>query len=163
MPTMHHKSIVLLIIIAFTLSIIQPVYAVGSLHIYYVGPEGNVKTALELAKFDLVADPAQADVFVLNGIIPNDETIFERIQKGDVGLVLILGSDMTEEQVTQLLGIPLQLHRRENPVSLTGLHLRDSLLTEIVWNGAPQVRDRFEVLTPLSSVQPLVTNYEDGE
>ena len=37
------------------------------------------------------------------------------------------------------------------------------MITEIVWNGAPQVRERFDLQTPVSSVQPLVTAYEDGE
>ena len=38
----------------------------------------------------------------------------------------------------------------------------DPISRQIVWNGAPQIRDRYIVETSVSSVQPLVTGYEDG-
>jgi O-antigen/teichoic acid export membrane protein len=158
------KRIVVLLLLFITLfSIFQPAHADGNLRVYYAGGDGSVKTALELAKFELVTDPAQADVFVLNGDIPADKAIASRAQSGEAGLVLILGPSLSEAQVSGLLGIPLTLTRRDDAVSITSLALDDSLVTEIVWNGAPQVRERFEVSTPLSSVQPLVTNYENGE
>ena len=41
------------------------------LNIYYAGPDGGVRTALRLDKdVRFTSDPAQADVFVLNGQIP---------------------------------------------------------------------------------------------
>ncbi len=140
---------------------VTPAHADESLQVFYAGRDGGVKTALELAEFKLVTDPSQADVFVLNGIIP-DMDILPYLEDG-AGLLLILGADMTTEQVGSLLGIPLEITLREDAVSLTNLDLDDPLITEIVWNGAPQVRERFNVQTPVSSVQPLVTAYEDGE
>ncbi|MBI5295705.1 MAG: lipopolysaccharide biosynthesis protein [Chloroflexi bacterium] len=157
------KRLVALLTLVLLFFSVQPVHADGNLRVFYVGAEGSVKTALELAKFTLVDDPALADVFVLNGEIPADGTILSRTQSGEAGLVLILGPNLSEAQVGGLLGIPLTLAPRDDAVSITSIPLDDPLVTEIIWNGAPQVRERFEVQTPLSSVQPLVTNYENGE
>lgn len=159
---LHSRLILFFMVLALTLSIVRPAYADESLRVYYAGADGSVKTALELAKFELVTDPALADVFVLNGEIPNLESIRTRIGQG-AGLVLFLGPTLTEEQVIGVLGVPLTLTEHEDAVSLTNINLDDPLLTEIIWNGAPQIRERFDVETPLSSVQPLVTSYEDGE
>ena len=57
----------LLLTVVLLLSSIQSAHADDSLRVYYAGADGSVKTALELAKFTLVTDPAQADVFVLVG------------------------------------------------------------------------------------------------
>ena len=130
--------------------------------VYYAGAEGSVKTALELAKFELVDDPAQADVIVVNGEVPNTQALHVHLNQ-EVGLVLFLGPTLSENQVGEILGIPLGLTKKENAVSLTTLAVDDPLLKEIPWNGAPQIRERFEVVTPVSSVHPLVTSYETGE
>ena len=61
-----------------------------------------------------------------------------------------------------VLGIPIQLEYRDEPISLTEVKINDPLTTEIIWNSSPQVRVRYETLTPVSAVQPLVTAYEDG-
>ncbi|MEW5938799.1 MAG: hypothetical protein AB1750_04000 [Chloroflexota bacterium] len=143
-------------------SFVQPVRADDSLRVFYAGADGNVKNALELAKFTLVTDISLADVIVLNGVIPDAEGIRARVAEG-AGLVLILGADLTEEQVGSLLGMPLVLRPREDAVSITSLDVNDPLVTEIIWNGAPQVRERFDLQTPVSSVQPLVVAYETGE
>ncbi len=163
MPTKHQRKwIVLLIVFAIAFSFVQPAHADNSLRVFYAGPDGSVKTALALAKFTMVTDISQADVIVLNGVIPDAETVRARVENG-AGLVLILGKDLTEEQVGSLLGMPLVLRPREDAVSITSLDIDDPLLTEIIWNGAPQVRERFDLQTPVSSVQPLVTAYETGE
>jgi O-antigen/teichoic acid export membrane protein len=163
MPTKQYsKLIVLLIVFAVAFSFVQPAHADDTLRVFYAGPDGSVKTALELAKFTVVTDPTQADVFVLNGAIPDMETIRAGVE-GGAGLVLILGPDLTETQVGDLLGIPLTLKSQTDAASLTGIKINDPVLTEIIWNGAPQVRERFEVVTPFSSVQPLVTAFENGK
>ncbi len=151
----------LLVAVLLTSVFVQPARADATLRVFYAGPDGSVKTALGLAKFTLAADPSQADVFVLNGDIPDAAAVQSRLQNG-AGLVLILGPSLTQEQVSSLLGIPLALRRSDDAVSLTTLRISDSLVTGIAWNGAPQVRDRFDVQTPVSSVQPLVTAYENG-
>ena len=155
--------VVIIAILVILFSIVGTASADDSSSIYYAGPDGSVKNALELAGYLLASDPSQADVFVLNGIIPADETILSRTQSGEAGLVLILGPDLSGSKVSELLGIPLELQTRDNAVSLTALGVSDPLLIEIAWNSAPQVHERSNVLTPISSVQPLVTVYEDGE
>ena len=139
------------------------------LYIYYAGPADNVKQALTLTKdqqqiVTFTNDADQANVFVFNDSIPNDPRIAARVQSGEAGLVLILGPDTTQQQVSTLLGYPLTLEKKTDPVSPTNLNgVKDPLLTEIVWNGAPQVRERYVVSTPISSVQPLVIGYEDSQ
>ncbi len=152
-------------LLALTLVIVcvTPAHADESLRVYYAGDDGGVKTALELAEFTLVTDPSQADVFVLNGEIPNDPLVAQRIQSNEVGLVLLMSDSISGEDFTALTGIPATLELRDTPLSLTPLTgVDDPVLNEIVWNGAPQVRERYEVVTPMSSVQPLVIGYEDN-
>lgn len=138
--------------------------------VYYAGPQDAVSTALnlqisaQLYPVTYTDDPLKADTFVFNGTIPDDPRIAQRVQSGQAGLVLFLGPDLTQSQVSTLLGYPVTLERKDDPVSPTNLKgVSDPLLTEIIWNGAPQVRERFTVATPISSVQPLVTGYEDGQ
>ena len=162
MLTKQRSLIVLLIVFLLTGLMVQPAHAEDSLRVFYSGADGSVKTALELARFNLITDAAQADVFVLNGEIPDEDALRARLDQG-AGLVLFLGPNLNEQQVSAVLGIPLGLTRESDAVSLTNLNVNDPLLTEIPWNGAPQVRERFAVITPISSVQPLVTSYETGE
>ncbi len=147
------------------LSATTPAKADETLLVYYAGDENSgVYSALELTGYTLVTDPAMADVYVLNGEIPTDPVISERITSGDAGLVFILGEGITESQAQELLGVPVVFEEKENAVSLTDLSgVKDPLLTEIIWNSAPQIRERRNVVTPLSSVQPLVVAYEDGD
>ncbi len=149
-----------LILFVFT----SPAFATGdALSVFYAGePNSSVLQALELAKFTIVKDPSQADVILLNGTIPNSVELAHQVQAG-TGLVLILGEQINPADVELILGIPVTLEKQTDPVSLTEIKIDDPLTTEIIWNGAPQVRDRFQTLTPISAVQPLVTAYEDGE
>lgn len=142
---------------------VQPAHADDGLRVYYAGADGSVKTALELAEFTFVTDPMQADVFVLNGEVPTDPAIARRIQSGQAGLVLIMGENIRSGYVTALMGIPVTVEKRDTALSLTPLDgVDDLLLQDIVWDGAPQIRERYDVVMPMSSVQPLVTGYEDG-
>jgi O-antigen/teichoic acid export membrane protein len=133
------------------------------LAVYYAGPEGGVRTALALAAdIRLVPDPAQADVLVLNGAIPDPEGLAARVREG-AGLVLILGPDLTADEVSTLLGFPVALEAREEPLSLVAVEgVADPVLSEIVWTSAPQVRQRYKVGAPYSAVTPLVVGFEDG-
>ena len=155
----------ILFILVIFFSCVPPAAAASPIRIYYAGPEANsVHTALTLASrgiFTFVTDPSQADVFVLNGAIPDPSVITARLEAG-AGLVLILGPDLTAPTVQAVLGIPVTLEPRTDAVSLTNLPVNDPLVKQIIWNGAPQVRERSNILTPISSVQPLVTAYEDG-
>ncbi len=82
--------------------------------IYYAGADGGVKTALRLAGYSLVDDPAQADVIVLNGKIPDAGGIAERVKDG-AGLVLILGEGASQDNVQKLLGTPITTPMRAKP------------------------------------------------
>ncbi len=158
------KLTFLLILVILVITQVSPVSASNTIRVYYAGPEqSSVRTALGLTDdFTLVDDTAQADVFVLNSIIPDPQAIAARLEAG-AGLVLILGPEMTSAEVETLLGFPVSLERRDDPASLTGLTgVSDPLLSEIIWNGAPQVRARYEVMTPISALQPLVIGYEDN-
>ncbi len=73
------------------------------------------------------------------------------------GLVLIMGPGVIRTGCRNRQRHPLSLTEKTDAVSLTEIKINDPLVKQIIWNGAPQVRERFEVLTPLSSVQPLVT------
>ena len=161
------KSITVLLVVILSLFFASPALASETIRVYYAGDSDSpVRVALGLAPegtFSFVNDPSQADVFVLNGSIPATESITKRLGEG-AGLLLILGESNSPEQVHALLQIPLEMQRQTNAVSLTNIiGLNDPLLKDIIWNGAPQVRDRFNVRTPISSVQPLVTSYETGE
>ena len=60
----------MLIVLAVLLACTSPALAADTIRVYYAGPEGGVRTALDLAadsstgsgpRFEIIADPAQAD------------------------------------------------------------------------------------------------------
>ncbi len=159
------RILALLIALIIIFSFVPTADASGTLRILFAGDQtSSIHTALEIAPkgtFSFVTDPAEADVFVLDGVIPDAGMISSRIKAG-AGLVLFLGPDMSQQEVETVLGFPITLTRKDTPVSLTDIKIIDPLVKEVIWNGAPQIRERFEVMTPLSSVQPYVVGYEDG-
>jgi O-antigen/teichoic acid export membrane protein len=159
------RRLTLLLLITFVLLVVvSPAAAAGEpISVYYAGdPDSSMLRALELAEFNLVSDASQAQVLVLNGVLPEAEALAGQVQAG-AGLVLILGEQTSAEEVEKLLGFPVTLERFEDPASLTAIEIDDPLTTEIVWNSAPQVRERFMTLTPVSALQPLVVVYEGGD
>jgi len=159
------KKLLPLLVILLLLSACAPAQNVDLVqrNVFYAGEEGGVKTALSLAGYTLVTDPAQADVFVLNGEIPFTDAIAARVQAG-AGLVLILGNDTMQADVQTLLGQAVTLKAAEDAVSLVDtMGGSDSLAIEIVWNGAPQVRERFSVNGFASQAWALVSAYENSE
>ena len=73
-----------------------------------------------------------------------------------------MGPDITAQAASTLLGHEVTLVPTEEPASLTNApEASDPLLTEIMWNSAPQVRERFKVMG--SGGLPLVNAYENGE
>jgi O-antigen/teichoic acid export membrane protein len=156
------RLISLVIILIFSLVLATPAFASDDLAVYYVGdPNSSVFTAVELAGFVLVDELEHADVILLNGAIPDADQIASRVKTG-VGLVLIMGSQIEPADAEMVLAIPITLENRNDPISLTEDKVNDPLTSEIIWNGAPQVRDRYELITSISSIQPLVMAYEDG-
>ena len=157
------RLILLPLFLVFLLIPVSTVSASSGISVYYYGdPDSTVLQSLELADFILVDDPNQADVILLNGYIP-DPDLIASLKNDAVGLVLIMGENVQQEAVETVLGIPITLEFQDYPVSLLEIKTDDPLTTEIIWNGAPQVRDRFSTKSPLSSIQPIVTTYETGE
>ena len=142
-----------------------PVEVSTPVKVYYAGEANGVKTALDLAvqsgTVTLVDDIAEAQMLVLNGVVPDGAV--ERAAAG-ASLILIPGEGVTEAQLSELLGTAIKLRKAEDAVSLTDAEeVRDPLLTEIIWNGAPQIRERWVVSGLEGKSQPLVVAYEDGE
>ncbi|MGQ9494317.1 MAG: lipopolysaccharide biosynthesis protein [Anaerolineae bacterium] len=151
------------IVVILFLVLPGPARAEGTLHVYYAGPIDGVRQALALASdFILTSDPAQAQVLVLNGTVPDREGFAARVRQG-TGLVLILGPSISEEDVATLLGVPVELELRDTPLSLIPAKgLTDPLSSEIVWTSAPQVRQRYYLFSPASDFMPIVLGFEES-
>ena len=77
------KLIIIACLLITLVSVVVPVNAKpGDVQIYYAGPEGSVKTALELAEFSITAELGEADVLVLNSQVPNLDAVRDRVQSG---------------------------------------------------------------------------------
>lgn len=161
------KKLLPLLIILVLLSACAPapVKNISQVKIFYAGDNSEVKTALDLAvqsgTVTLVNDMAQADALVLNRTVPAGAV--ERVRAG-AGVVLILGKGISESAIHTLLGKSISLSKADDAVSLVNAKgASDSLLTEIVWNGAPQVRERVTLSGLGSDWHPLVSVYKKDE
>jgi O-antigen/teichoic acid export membrane protein len=144
-----------------------PVSSVEPVTVYYTGEPGGIKTALDLAEQSgtvrLVNDMADAQVFVLNGEIPDATGIAERAKTG-TGLVLILGENTAQADAQELLGLPVTLTKEDEALSLVAAPgVSDPLLEEIIWNSAPQIRERSRIAGLDTAAVSLVIGYEDGQ
>ncbi len=141
--------------------------AVQPVRIFYAGPQGKsgVGEALSIAEaggfVQRVSQPEQAEAFVLAGAGGLDPIAAgARLQAG-AGLVLLPDSSLTPQWASSLLGTPVTLQSRQDPVSLENpAGLSDPLVDEIAWNSAPQVRERLNINGV--ALKPLVVGYEDG-
>ena len=153
---------VVIIIVAVLLSFASPAVAQESpIRVFYTGSENSrIHTALKLAdNFELVTDPGSADVFILNGPTPDAQTITSAVTKG-AGLVLFLSPEMTAEELGVLLNAPVTTQTKTDPLSLTTPDkTKDTTATGLVWNSAPQVRDRM-IVTGVA-LDAIVIGFED--
>ena len=149
------------------------------LYVYYAGPDGSVLTALKLAPgFTLTTAQTKADVLIFNGsdksgpgitqTHPSEydlSTAADRLRQG-VGVVLLLGPDLTGAQLSEVVGAAINLEVRKDPLSLVsagkGGSGGDPLLNNIVWTSSPQVRERWFFPVNPPAFQPIVTGFEDG-
>ena len=119
-------------------------------NIYYAGGDNKVKAALIQAGYSLVDEFEKADVFVLNGEIPNVKAIATKLRSG-AGLVLITGKGMSFRDVEVLFDYPVTaLIPSEDSVNLVVdeyFAKDDPLVKEINWVSAPQVRERAFIMT----------------
>jgi O-antigen/teichoic acid export membrane protein len=155
------KIFLLLLLSSLLLLLPKPASADNFLNVYYAGPSGALSTALTLDQnIHLVSDISTADVFMLNGMVPEAIAIQNRVEQG-AGLVLILGKDLSSTQLNTLLGVNCSLLLNEEPLSLNiPASSNDPIDKEIVWTSAPQVRQRY--LLTGSGFTPLVSGFEDG-
>lgn len=131
--------------------------------VYYVGPDGGVKTALTLAGYSLVNNPSQADVILLNGEIPDVAEISRQLNTG-AGLVLIMGEDITQESVQGLLVFPVAIKNEGGAQSLVDIpDAGDPISDQIVWNSAPQVRERSQINGLDAAAKILIRGYTDHQ
>lgn len=69
----------------------QPTFAQeDQIKVYYIGADGQMKTALELAKFKIVDDPTLAETWVINGVSPDNPSLKGALEAGIGGLLIIL-------------------------------------------------------------------------
>ncbi len=158
--------VVALMVLVIVLGVVSPAQASDPIRVYYAGERDAVYTALTLAPagtFAFVDDPLAAQVFILNGEIPSDEGISQQIESG-AGAVILLGPESGAAQVEAVTGIPLTLRPVDNPISvIQAAGSSEALVNGIVWNSAPQLRERYQVESPVSSIIPFVTGYETGD
>lgn len=131
--------------------------------VYYAGNPGVVTTAISLYHgFELVDDPQQAKVLVLNGVIPEPQNLAKQVRAG-TGLILILGPDISNSDIDTLLNTSVESEAREDPLSLVdSAASADPVLRDVIWNSAPQVRGRLDLKFSSPLLKPIVEGYEDG-
>ena len=135
------------------------------LTIRYFGPDDNVRRALDLipeAAFVERLDAAQ--VVVINGASLTEdeaEAIGQAVNEGQ-GMVLLLGPQLTVPALQAILGSDVTWEERTGAQTVQGVPgLDDSLIAQVTWNSAPQVRER-SMLTGLD-LEALVKTYETSE
>ncbi len=142
----------------------------GALRIYVEDPTASLTPVLDLAGFERIADPADAEVIVLNGAVTDAGRLAALVREGR-GLVLVPGPGLSAESVSALLGRPITLARQTDPISLQSTAapvgndqrawLDAGTVGDVQWNSAPQVRERTRV--EAASLTPFVTAFESGE
>ncbi|RPI83467.1 MAG: hypothetical protein EHM41_15845, partial [Chloroflexi bacterium] len=157
------KRLSLLTLVFLLLFCTTPASAADPIQVFYEGPDGNVLTALSLSDtIELVSDPLQADVFVLNGEIPDSDTVLKQVRLG-AGLVLILGPDISASDLEPFTG-PVVVTVSEEPLSLVAAEgVTDPLITEITWTSSPQVRSRSVLSGEVSFLDPIIVGFEEPE
>ncbi len=156
------RRIILLVLFGVLLfSMAAPAAAKPQVSVYYAGPEGGVRAALDLAGFEIVADAGQAQVLVLNGVIPAQANLEAHLAAGK-GAVLILGEGLSQVDLAPLVGGGARLTRAEDPLSLEGSSAAgENLNVDAVWNSAPQVRARLDLEG--ADLAPIAQGYPGGE
>jgi O-antigen/teichoic acid export membrane protein len=154
--------LIFLTLCALALPYTHPAFAQESvLTVYYAGPDGSVKTALELAEFNFTEDITQADVIVLNGEVPDVAQVIDQLKSG-TGVVLVLGAEITAEQLSALLGTSVRSETANDPITVQeNVAASDGIVRDILWNTAPQVVERQKITG--AGLNKLVFSYNDTE
>jgi O-antigen/teichoic acid export membrane protein len=133
--------------------------------VFYAGPDGAVKTALELTGFPFTPDINTADIIVLNGVVPDQAAA--RLRAG-AGVLLIPAAELPADAAARLVGASVVFSAQEDPITLvSGADGQLPGLDGILWNTAPQVRERVQFSAPGGGLPPgfsaEVTALEGGE
>jgi len=149
----------LMIVSALALPVSAARAAVDPLTLYYAGEEGAVKQALRLTGWTFTDDLSSADVIVLNGAIPDAPGAAARLRAG-AGVLLLPGPGISSASLSELFGAQTQTEFLENPVTVKEA-AADSA-SPILWNTAPQVRERARLITA-ANLTPLIVSLDSGE
>jgi len=165
---------VTIILSILSLTMVLNVKAGGHTTIYYAGSlDSQVYRALERMgiRITFVSNPTEAEVFALNGIIPDDRLIAKQVQSGVSELVLFLSPEIKAEQIQNLLGIQNQISLTETnePVSLkysqqysniADAHTKswlNSWMGGIDWSTAPKINN-LTIISGTSFTSLIETN-----
>jgi O-antigen/teichoic acid export membrane protein len=179
------QSLILLVAAALLLTTAPAALAQAPpITVYYTATAGAVDRALDLApSVGRTAEPAAADVIVVNGMDPGNaplERIAQAVRSG-AGLVLIAGRELSDAAMADLLGQPIATTTASDAQTLQSIaapaggsaldHLReqagggaeqaDALVEQVNWRSAPQIRERSVFATGDWDV--LVQTFETGE
>lgn len=157
------KCLIVLTLFSLLLYCSTPAFAAEIIQVFYAGPDGNVPTALSLSDtIELVTDPLQADVFVLNGVTPDFDNVLIQVRQG-AGMVLILGPDVSASDMEPFTG-PVNVTVKEEPLSMVAAGgMTDPLITAITWTSSPQVRSRSVLSGETTLLDPIVVGFEEPE
>ena len=146
------KTLTAALLLFWLLSAVPPAVSAQAadlpLRVYYQGAAGPVKTALTIAKAAFVTDAAQADVLVLDGDFTNLAGLLSQARRGS-GLILVAGAHFDAESQSPafagLLGAAPAVTSQSEPVSLIVEDPSDGVTRDILWNTAPQIRERYRL------------------
>ena len=96
-----------------------------------------------------MADPSQADVLVLNGVFLTPP----RLRPGWRPVLVSCSSlapDLSAQAVQTAFRCPARIGTAQQCRQPDQLPLNDPLVKQIIWNGAPQVRERSNIMTPMN-------------
>ena len=136
------------------------------LNVLYLGPGGAVKDALTLSPYlHSVSDLSQAQVIVVDdeALSASTAAAVRHAVTSGAGLLLIPGPHTTGEMLAGLLGSEVSAQQARDAVGQVVVRGADDVLERnVVWNSAPQVRERTR-LTMAPGSATLVKAYETGE
>jgi O-antigen/teichoic acid export membrane protein len=143
---MRRNTVVLIALVLVFLGVsparAQSVQTGAAPSVYYAGPDGSVRQALLMAHFTLVDDPARAQMLVLNDGAPQPDSLAGLVRAG-AGLLLIPGPHLTSAAASALFGQAVSVEQRNDALSIDrAASAEGPLISEIIWNGAPQIRER---------------------
>lgn len=151
----------ILLTLLFCFGSVSPIQAADEpLKVYYSAQGDSVEQALLLAKdFEIVANPLDADVMVVNGTDPNLQAVAGAVNSGKP-LLFILGPGTKSSNLALLLGGQAAITPVDQSVSLMpGKDVQSPIIDQIVWTSSPQIHSWYRV--EHAALTPIIVTYED--